>query len=319
VPVCQAIQHAHQKGIIHRDIKPSNVLVALRDGKPVPKVIDFGIAKALHERLTERTMDTAVGAVVGTLEYMSPEQADLRSLDVDTRADLYALGVLLYELLTGTTPLEKNRFQGTSFDEMLRIIREEEPPRPSARLSASKETLVSAAALRRTDPARLRKEVHGELDWITLKCLEKDRCRRYETAIGPARDVEHYLADEPVEACPPTRRYRLGKFLRKHRAGVVMAAVIFLVLVLGVVGPTAGLQRAWDAERLAWDRLGRAERAETATGKQRDKAIGAAKEARGAEADTKAFGDFLVNDVLATARPKGVQGGWACRSRWPMR
>jgi serine/threonine protein kinase/tetratricopeptide (TPR) repeat protein len=309
VPVCQAIQHAHQKGIIHRDIKPSNVLVAVQDGKPMPKVIDFGVAKALHQRLTERSMDTAVGAVVGTLEYMSPEQADLRSLDVDTRADLYALGVLLYELLTGTTPFDRKRLRDTAFSESFRIIKEEEPPRPSARLADPRADLAGLAASRRTQPSWLPKEVRGELDWIVMKCLEKDRSRRYDTANGLARDVERYLADEPVEACPPSRGYRLGKFLRKHRSGVLTAATIFLVLVIGMVATTWAMIRAQDAEQLARERLDRAERAETATGKERDKALGAARDARGAEADTKAFGDFLVNDVLAAARPKGVQGG----------
>jgi serine/threonine protein kinase/tetratricopeptide (TPR) repeat protein len=309
VPVCQAVQHAHQKGVLHRDVKPSNVLVAERAGRPVPKVIDFGVAKALHRRLADQSMSTEAGALVGTLEYMSPEQAESSGLDVDTRADVYALGVLLYELLTGTTPFDRKRLRETAFPETLRIIREEEPPRPGARLAESEEALASLAALRRTDPGRLRKEVHGELDWIALKCLEKDRTRRYETADGLARDVERYLADEPVEACPPSRRYRLGKFLRKHRAGVVTAGAVFLALVAGIAGTTAGLMRALDAEQLARDRLGRAEIAEAAAGAARDNALGAAHEAREAEADMKAFGDFLVGNVLATPRPMGVQLG----------
>jgi serine/threonine protein kinase len=181
VQVCQAVQHAHQKGIIHRDLKPSNILVAPYDDKPVPKVIDFGLAKAMHQSLTERTLHTARETVLGTALYMSPEQAQLNNLDVDTRSDIYSLGVLLYELLTGTTPLEKQRFKEAAWDEIRRIIRDEEPPRPSTRLSSSK-TLPSLAAGRHTEPVRLTKLVRGELDWIVMKALEKDRQRRYESA-----------------------------------------------------------------------------------------------------------------------------------------
>src|SRR4026209_2863723 len=193
VPVCQAIQHAHQKGIIHRDIKPSNVMVTLYDGRPVPKVIDFGVAKATEQKLTERTLFTQYGTMVGTLEYMSPEQAEMSALGVDTRSDIYSLGVLLYELLTGSTPLTHKRMKEAAFAEILRMIREEEPPRPSTRLSDSGEALASISVQRHMEPAKLTKLMRGELDWIVMKCLESARTRRYETANAFAADLQHYL------------------------------------------------------------------------------------------------------------------------------
>src|SRR5262245_42758657 len=261
VPVCQAIQHAHQKGIIHRDIKPSNVLVCIQDGRPVPKVIDFGVAKALHQKLAERTMYTEVGAVLGTLEYMSPEQAELSALDIDTRADVYALGVLLYELLTGSTPLDRKRLKQAALTEAMRLIREEEPVRPSTRLTQSKDSLSTLATLRRTEPRRLAKEVRGELDWIVMKCLEKDRTRRYETANGLARDVQRYLHDEPVEAGPPSATYRLRKLARRHRAAVVTLTAFVAVLLIAAPASTYLAIRATTAERLASRRLGESEEA----------------------------------------------------------
>ena len=283
IPVCGAIQHAHQKGIIHRDIKPPNVMVSMQDAEPVPKVIDFGVAKALHQRLTERTMYTAVGAVIGTLEYMSPEQAELSALDVDTRTDVYALGVLLYELLTGTTPLG-NRLRSAPLSERLRLIREEEPPRPSSRLTQSAEALGDLADRRRTDPTRLRREVKGDLDWIVMKALDKDRTRRYDTAAALARDVERYLHHEPVEACPPSAGYRLRKGLRKHRSAAVAGAISVLLLIAGAAVSTWQAVRARRAERTA------------------------AAEA----ANARAVSEFLQRDLLGMAdlanQEAGVQG-----------
>jgi serine/threonine protein kinase/tetratricopeptide (TPR) repeat protein len=237
VPVCQAVQHAHQKGIIHRDLKPSNILVAQYDGRPVPKVIDFGVAKATGPRLTDQTLYTEFGAVIGTLEYMSPEQAELNQLDIDTRSDVYSLGAILYELLTGSTPLGHERLKTAAFVEMLRIIREEDYPRPSTRLSTTEE-LPSIAACRQVEPRRLSALVRGELDWIVMKALEKDRNRRYETANSLALDVQRYLADEPVQACPPSAWYRLRKLARRNKTALVVAGLILLFITVlgGVVG-----------------------------------------------------------------------------------
>jgi serine/threonine protein kinase/Tfp pilus assembly protein PilF len=250
VPVRQAVQHAHQKGVIHRDLKPSNVLVALYDDKPVPKVIDFGVAKAAGTTLTERTLFTEFGAVIGTLEYMSPEQAELNQLDVDTRSDIYSLGVLLYELLTGTTPLERKRLKMSALMEALRLIREEEPPKPSTRLGTTVQ-LPSIAANRGLEPKKLSGLVRGELDWIAMKALEKDRNRRYETANGLAMDLQRYLADEPVLAAPASLWYRLRKVVRRHRGPVVAAGLVLLTLVGGIAGTTWGLVRAEHQRQLA--------------------------------------------------------------------
>ncbi len=235
ITVCQAVQHAHQKGIIHRDLKPSNILVAHDGAHATPKVIDFGVAKATIQKLTDKTLFTQYGQIVGTLEYMSPEQSQYNQLDVDTRSDIYSLGIILYELLTGTIPLDRERLQSTTFDEMLRIIRQEEPPRPSSRLRAM-EALSVVAEKRRSSPHKLKSLIRGELDWIVMRSLEKDRAQRYETAAAFATDIQRYLSDEPVFACPPSARYRIKKALRRNLRYVIAVSIIFLSLVAGVIG-----------------------------------------------------------------------------------
>jgi serine/threonine protein kinase len=280
VPVCQATQHAHQKGIIHRDVKPSNVLVALIDGQPVPKIIDFGVAKAIEQPLIEQTLSTQDGTIIGTLEYMSPEQADLGALDIDTRTDVYSLGVLLYELLTGTTPLECHSHEPVGHAALIHRIREEEPPRPSLRL-AKTERIAEIAARRRMEPDKLVRLVRGELDWIVMKALEKDRNRRYATANGLARDVQRYLAGEPVEAGPPSAGYRLRKYAQKHRVALAMAGAFAAVLV------AATAISSWQAIRAT-----------------REEA-----RARRSEVEAKAVLEFFRDRVLAATRPEGQDGG----------
>jgi WD40 repeat protein/tRNA A-37 threonylcarbamoyl transferase component Bud32 len=235
--VCQAVQHAHQKGIIHRDLKPNNVLVTLHDGTPLVKVIDFGIAKALgQERLTDKTLVTGFSQMLGTPLYMSPEQAEMSGQDADTRTDIYALGVLLYELLTGTTPFDRERLKDASYDEIRRIIREEEPAKPSTRISTLGQAASTASANRKSEPRRLSQLFRGELDWIVMKALEKDRNRRYGTASSFAADVQRYLHDEPVQACPPSAVYRFRKFARRNQIALVAATAVALVLCLAVAG-----------------------------------------------------------------------------------
>ena len=240
LPVCHAVQHAHQKGVIHRDLKPSNVLIARHDGRPVPKVIDFGVAKAVGPTLSERARLTEVGVLVGTLEYMAPEQAELNNLDIDTRADVYSLGVILYELLTDSPPFTSQQFRDAGFSETLRLVQQVEPPKPSTRLSSSDE-LPRIAAARRMEPRALTKLLTGELDWIVMKCLEKDRTRRYGTADALAADIRRYLADEPVSAGPPSAGYRVRKFVRRNRRALTAALAFVLLLVTAVVMLTVAL------------------------------------------------------------------------------
>jgi len=314
--VCQAIQHAHQKGIIHRDIKPSNVLVTLYDGKPVPKVIDFGVAKAIEQRLTERTMFTQYGSIVGTPEYMSPEQSGLSAQGVDTRSDIYSLGVVLYELLTGTTPLEHEKLIGAGYDEIFRRIRDEEPPQPSTRVISSKDTLPGISAHRRTEPERLPRLYRGELDWIVMKALEKDRTRRYETVSGFARDIQRYLDGDAVEACSPSATYRLRKFARKHRAVLAGVTAFAALLFLGAVLSSWQAIRATRAERSAVALALRATRAEQHARLERDRAMAAETQAKAEEekahrsaAEARSVLHFFDNYVLAAARPQGQEGG----------
>jgi tetratricopeptide (TPR) repeat protein len=252
--VCQAVQHAHQKGIIHRDLKPSNVLVSLHDTTPVVKVIDFGVAKALGQQLTDKTLVTGFAQLMGTPLYMSPEQAGHSGLDIDTRSDIYSLGVLLYELLTGTTPFTREQFKEATYDEIRRIICEQEPPKPSTRLSSS-DTLPALAASRQTEPGKLTKLVRGELDWIVMKALEKDRTRRYESASAFAADVQRYLDDEPVQACPPSAGYRFGKFARRNKVALATAGMVAAALLIGTAVSMWQASEADAARKLAGERL----------------------------------------------------------------
>jgi serine/threonine protein kinase/Tfp pilus assembly protein PilF len=300
VSVCQAVQHAHQKGIIHRDLKPSNVLVTLHDGKAVPKVIDFGIAKATGQPLTDKTLFTNFAQMIGTPLYMSPEQAGMSGLDVDTRSDVYSLGVLLYELLTGTTPFEKSRFSQVGYDEMRRIIREEEPARPSTRLSTLGQAATTASANRQSDPKRLSQLFRGELDWIVMKAVEKDRTRRYETASGFARDIERYLADEPVEACPPSAGYRLKKFARKYKKSLTVSAAFALLLVLGVVASTWQAVRATHAEQNTSQALEQVTREQQKTQAALEQVKTALAAERTAKAHARRSLDTLTDGVVET-------------------
>jgi serine/threonine protein kinase/tetratricopeptide (TPR) repeat protein len=307
VSVCHAIQHAHQKGIIHRDIKPSNVLVASHDGKPVAKVIDFGVAKAIHQHLTERTIYTQFAQMIGTPLYMSPEQAEMSGLDIDTRSDIYSLGVLLYELLTGSTPLERDKLMKAAYDEIRRAIREDDPQRPSDRLSASK-TLPSLAASRRTEPTRLSRMLKGELDWIVMKALDKDRTRRYESANGLARDIQRYLSDDVVEARPATTGYRLRKFVKRYRGQVLAAGLVLGALILGIIGTTWGLIEARKQRSLAQEaQLVAVEKAEGER-QAKEKAVQEATKASQQAEIAEAVKKFLEQDLIGQADPHQDSG-----------
>ncbi len=291
--VCTAVQHAHTKGIIHRDIKPSNILVSTQDGKPHTKVIDFGIAKATASKLTEKTLFTEHKALIGTPEYMSPEQAE-GSMDIDTRTDVYSLGVLLYELLTGTTPFGSKELRSAAYAEIQRIIREVEPPKPSTRISANTDTIAKVASQRHTEPKRLGTLVRGELDWIVMKALEKDRQRRYETANGLGMDIKRYLSGEAVLAAPPSNAYRFKKMIRRNKGPVVAGSAVAVVLVLGLVGTSVGLFRAeralaGEAEQRKQAETARAEAVaqETKAKEQEAEAVKQATEAKAQEAEAK--------------------------------
>jgi serine/threonine protein kinase/Tfp pilus assembly protein PilF len=302
VSLCQAVQHAHQKGIIHRDLKPTNVLLTLQDGVPVVKVIDFGVAKAMGQQLTEKTLFTGFAQMLGTPLYMAPEQTNLSNIDVDTRCDIYSLGVLLYELLTGTTPFDKERLKDADYDQLRRIIREEEPPRPSTRISTlAGATQTVVAAQRKTDPKRLSQMFRGELDWIVMKALEKDRNRRYETASALAADVQRYLNDEPVLACPPSAVYRMRKFARRYKKTLSTAALFGVLLVLSAaisawqaVRATLAERQARAHERQALEERDAKELARQAEAAQRQQAYEEA-------AIAKAVNEFLQKDLLGQA------------------
>jgi tetratricopeptide (TPR) repeat protein len=253
--VCEGVQHAHQKGVIHRDLKPSNVLVSIQDDRPAPKIIDFGVAKATAQHLTERSLFTELGVLIGTPEYMSPEQAEMGGLDIDTRTDIYALGVLLYELLTGALPFDRKDLRQAGIAEIQRIIREKEPPRPSTRITQLGPASTEAAKNRHTEPRRLVSELRGDLDWIAMRALEKDRTRRYQTANALSADVRRHLNSEPVSAGPPSATYRAGKFVRRHRFGVaVSVAAILTLIVVGVAISIQAAQVARERDRAARER-----------------------------------------------------------------
>lgn len=301
LPVCQAVQHAHQKGIVHRDLKPSNILVAEQDGQPTVKVIDFGVAKALDPNQSSTSLKTKSTQLIGTPAYMSPEQAETGRRDIDTRTDIYSLGVLLYELLAGATPFDGECWKSASFDEIRRIIREEEPPRPSTRFSTLGEAATTISANRRSDPSELSQLFRGELDWIVMKAIEKDRERRYATVTELAKDIQRYLADEPVEATPPSTLYRVRKFIRRHRYGVFTACAMSVLLVGGILGTTYGMLSAQRAQSAEKQRAKSEER-------ERVRAVNAEIQAKAktkaaleaAEIANKLLG-FLCDDVLGVA------------------
>jgi eukaryotic-like serine/threonine-protein kinase len=316
VSVCQAVQHAHQKGIIHRDIKPSNVLVMLQDGKPLVKVIDFGIAKALYQPLTEKTIVTKLAQMIGTPLYMSPEQAEMGGLDIDTRSDVYSLGVLLYELLTGTTPFDKKRLARAAYEEFLRIVLNEEPPRPSTRLSSLGDTATAVAVNRGLDVKRLLQILAGDIGWVVMKALEKDRGRRYDTATSFAEDIQRYLRDEAIVARPPSKAYQFRKFVRRNRGGVVTTGVVAVALLTGAalaawqaVRATRAEGRALAAEKTALSSAEDARRSEAAAVTAARAEKQAKEDALAREKETKAVLNFVEDRIFSAARPEGRQGG----------
>lgn len=301
VNVCNAVQHAHQKGIIHRDLKPGNVLVMIQDGKAVPKVIDFGVAKATNQALTERTIYTELGQLIGTLEYMSPEQVEMTGLNIDTRSDVYSLGVLLYELLTGALPFESSELRQVAIGEIQRIIREDDPQKPSTKLSNIGSASLTLAKFRRTDARSLGRQIKGDLDWIVMKAIEKNRARRYETANGLAADIRRHLRNEPVVAGPPGPRYRIGKFVKRNRVGVIAAGLVCLALIIGIVGTSWGILTAVaarDAERLA------KEDTQTALDLAEEREAEAVLQADNA----REINNFLTADLLAAVAPSAEAG-----------
>jgi serine/threonine protein kinase len=301
--VCQAVQHAHQKGVIHRDLKPSNILVTLNDGVPWPMVIDFGIAKATNQRLTEKTLFTDFAQMIGTPAYMSPEQAEMSKLDVDTRTDIYALGVLLYELLTGSTPFSTKELLSLGYREMQRTIAEREPPRLSTRLSTmANEERTVVAKNRSVDGSALAKLFRGDLDWIVMKCLEKDRTRRYETANGLAADIQRHLKCEPVVARPPSRLYEFQKTVRRHKFGFAAAGALVMMLLLGVIGSTWQAMRATRAEREQSRLREAAQKAQATEAALRLKAEADEKKAETEAARSKQVAQFMM-DMLNGVGP----------------
>ena len=287
ITICRAVQHAHQKGIIHRDLKPSNVMVTVNDNKPVPKIIDFGVSKAISQQLTERTLFTRYGQMMGTPVYMSPEQAQMTGVDIDTRSDVYSLGILLYELLTGTTPLDTERLRQTAYAEIQRLIAEEEAPKPSVRLSTPGNHQADVALYRDTNPKSLRQFVNGDLDWIVMKAIDKDRNRRYESASRFAEDIERFLINEEVEARPPSTFYSLSKFARRNRGPVITASALLLTICLGLIGTSVGLLEANKKTELAEQQSSVAQAAQAETVKERDRALKAERGAVAAESEAK--------------------------------